>query len=188
MDECTDVLQDKPSRTTIVDHTINTGTANPVRLPPYRVLHAYRNNVESELKEMLDSGIIEPSASQWSASMVLVKKDKFVRICVDYRRLNSVSQIDAYPMPRVDELLDCLGKANFISMMDLIIMRLLAGSCGQTRQAQNRFQFTIWFFRVMPFGLQGAPVTFQRMMDRLLTGACKFAAAYLDDLVIYSPT
>ena len=83
-----------------MEHTINTGTANPVRLPPYRVSHAYRDIVESELKEMLDSGIIEPSTSQWSASMVLVKKkDKSLRICVDYRRLNSVSQIDAYPMP-----------------------------------------------------------------------------------------
>ena len=120
LDEFTDVLQDKPGRTTIVEHTINTGTANPVCLPPYRVPHAYRDNVESELKEMLDSGIIKPSTSQWSASMVLVKKkDKSLRICVDYRRLNSVSQIDAYPMPRVDELLDRLGKANFISTMDL---------------------------------------------------------------------
>ena len=74
LDEFADVLQDKPGRTTIVEHTINTGTANPVRLPPYRVPHAYRDMVESELKEMLDGGIIEPSASQWSASMVLVTK------------------------------------------------------------------------------------------------------------------
>ena len=69
-----DVLQDKPGRTTIVEHTINTGTANPVRLPPYRVPHAYRYMVELEVKKMLDDGIIEPSASQWSASMVLVTK------------------------------------------------------------------------------------------------------------------
>ena len=56
--------------------------------------------VELELKEMLDSGIIEPSASQWSVPMVLVKKkDGTLRLCVDYRRLNSVSQIDAYAMP-----------------------------------------------------------------------------------------
>ena len=69
---------------------------------------------------MLDSGIIEPSASQWSASMVLVKtKSGLLRIFVDYRRLNSVSQVDAYPMALVDELLDCLGKAKFISTMDL---------------------------------------------------------------------
>ena len=100
LDEFTDVLQDKPGRTTIVEHIINTGTANSVRLPPYRAPHAYKDNVESELKEMLESGIIEPSTSQWSASMVLgKKKDKSLRICVDYRRLNSVSQIDAYPKP-----------------------------------------------------------------------------------------
>ena len=177
LDEFTDVLKDKPGRTTIVEHTINTGMANPVRLPPYRVPHAYREMVESELKEMLDNGIIEPSASQWSASMVLVKKkDGSLRICVDYRRLNSVSQVDAYPMPRVDELLDRLGKANFISTMDL------TRGYWQVPVAERDRH------KVMPFGLQGAPATFQRMMDRLLTGAYDFAAAYLDDLVIYSST
>ena len=57
------VLQDKPGRITTVEHTIDTGTASPVRLPPYRVPHAYRDMVESELKDMLENGIIEPSAS-----------------------------------------------------------------------------------------------------------------------------
>ena len=109
-----------------MEHTINTGTATPVCKPPYRVSHAYREMVEAELKEMLDSGIIEPSASQWSAPIVLVKKkDGSLWLCVDYCRLNSVSQIDAYSMPRVDELLDRLGKANFISTTGL-----LAGPSG----------------------------------------------------------
>ena len=54
------MLQFKPDRTTIVEHTINTGTACPVRLPPCRVPHAYREMVELKLKEMLDRGIIEP--------------------------------------------------------------------------------------------------------------------------------
>ena len=98
LDEFTDVLQFKPGRTTIVEHTISTATARPVCLPPYRVSHAYREMVELELKEMLDSGVIEPSSSQWSVLMVLVKKkDGTLRLCIDYRRLNSVSQIDAYP-------------------------------------------------------------------------------------------
>ena len=161
LNEFVDVLQDKPGRTTTVKHTIDTGTASPVRLPPYRVPHAYRDMVESELKDMLENGIIEPSASQWSVPMVLVqKKDGSLRLCVDYRRLNSVSQIDAYPMPRVDELLDRLGKAHFISTMDL------------TRG----------------YWQQGAPATFQRMMDSLIHGAHNFTAVYLDDLVIYSTT
>ena len=113
LNEFTDVLQDRPGKTTIVEHTINTGTATPVSKPPYQVPHAYRGMVEAELKEMLDSGIIEPSASHWSAPIMLVKKkDGSLRLYVDYCRLNSVSQIDAYSMPRVDELLVRLGKAN----------------------------------------------------------------------------
>ena len=88
-----DVLQDKPGSTSTVEDTIDTGTANPVRLPPYRVPHVYGDMVESELKDMLENGIIEPSASQWSAPMLLVqKKDDSLRLCVDYRRLNSTSQ------------------------------------------------------------------------------------------------
>ena len=118
LDEFTDVLQSKPGRATIMEHTINTGTAHSVCLPPYKVPHAYREMMELELKEMLDSGIIEYSASQWSAPIVK-KKDGTLRLCIDYHRLSSVSQIDVYPIPQVDEMLDRLGKAHFISTMDL---------------------------------------------------------------------
>ncbi len=63
---------------------------------------------------MLEEGIIERSTSEWSAPVVLVKKeDKSLRICIDYRRLNQVSQFDAYPMPRIEELIDRIGKSDF---------------------------------------------------------------------------
>ena len=74
LSEFVDVLQDKPDSISTVEHTIDTGTASPLRLPPYRVLHVYRDMVESELKDMLENGIIKPSASQWSAPMVLMQK------------------------------------------------------------------------------------------------------------------
>ena len=73
LSEFVDVLQDKPGSTSVVKHTFDTGTASPVHSPPYRVSHAYTNMVESELKDMLEKGIIEPSASQWSAPIVLVQ-------------------------------------------------------------------------------------------------------------------
>lgn len=83
-------------------------------------IYAYIDEVLEELREMQESGIIEPSTSEWSSPIVLVEqKDGMLRMCVDYRRLNSVSQADTYPMPRTDELIDRLGKAKYITTIDL---------------------------------------------------------------------
>ena len=112
MDDFKDVLSNEPGKTTIAEHNIETGDASPVRLQPYRLPHAYRETVRKDLQEMEESGIIEPSASEWAAPIVLVKKkDGTLRFCVDYRKLNSLSQADTYPMPRIDKLIDQLGKA-----------------------------------------------------------------------------
>ena len=143
-----------------------------------------------ELAEMEKEGVIEPSMSEWAYQVVLVKKkDGSLRMCVDYRRLNSVSRADAYPMPHIDELIDRLGKAQYISTMDLSrgYWQVPVETASRDKTAfvtpQGLFQF-----RVMPFGLHGAPATFQRLMDRVINGLAAFAAAYLDDLVIYSST
>ena len=69
---------------------------------------------------MEEEGIIERSSSEWASPAVLVKKKKgSLRMCVDYRRLNAVSQVDAYPMPRIDDIIDRLGDARFITTLDL---------------------------------------------------------------------
>ena len=69
---------------------------------------------------MLDLGVIEPSNSEYAAPFVLVpKKDGSIRFCVDYRKLNNISESDAYPIPRMDEILESVGSAKFISILDL---------------------------------------------------------------------
>ena len=104
----------------MAEHRIETGSAKPVRLAPYRLPHAYRETVKSELQSMEESGIIQSSKSEWASPIVLVpKKDGTLRMCVDYRRLNSISEADAYPMPRIDELIDRLGGAQYITTLDL---------------------------------------------------------------------
>ena len=128
--------------------------------------------------------------SEWAFPIVLVrKKDGSIRMCVDYRRLNSVSREDAYPMPRIDDLIDRLGKAKFITTLDLTRgywqMPVAAEDQHKTAYATP---FGLFQFRVMPFGLNGAPASFQRMMDRVVDDLQDFAAAYLDDLIIYSNT
>ena len=104
--------------------------------------------------------------------------------CVDYWRLNATSQTNAYPMPRIDDLIDQLGHAQFLSTLDLTRgywqVPMGRGSCHKTAfvTPSGQFQFT-----VMPFGLSGAPSTFQQMITK---DTRDFAAAYLDDLIVYS--
>ena len=96
---------------------------------------------------------------------------------MDYRRLNGVSKINAYPMPEVDELLDHLGNAHFISTMDLT-----QGYCQEPVAVKDRhkiaFSSLVGFFQflMMPYGLQEAPATFQRMMDSLIHRTHDFTA------------
>ena len=112
-----------------------------------------------------------------------------MRLCVDYRRLNSVSKINAYPMPHIDELLDRLRKAQFISMMD-VTRRYWQIPVALKDKHKTAFYslFGFFQFQMKPFGLHEASATFQRMMDPLIHGAHDFTAVYLDDLVIYSTT
>ena len=131
-------------------------------------------------------GIIERSSSEWAFPIVLVKKkDGSLWMCVDYRRLNAISHPDAYPMPRVDDMIDALGKAK-------CIMDLARGYWQVPGQEESRpltafaTPYGLFQFWVMPFGLHSAPAMFQRMMDQVLAGCTGYTAAYLDDVVIYS--
>ena len=86
-----DVLHNVPGHTELVEHHIETRDAEPVQLPAYWLPHAHRETVCQDLQEMLESVVIEPTTSKWAAPMVLVpKKAGSLRICVDYRWLNSV--------------------------------------------------------------------------------------------------
>lgn len=69
-----DVFSTRPGLTTLAEHKIETGQAKPVRQPPYRLPHAYRDVVKEELRSMQENGIIEPSTSKWAAPIVLVGK------------------------------------------------------------------------------------------------------------------
>ena len=97
-----DVFSEVPGRTTVAQHDIRTEAGVTVRVPPYRVPEARRVAIREEVKKMLQLRVIEESHSAWSSPIVLVPKpDGSFRFCNDFRRLNEVSEFDAYPMPRV---------------------------------------------------------------------------------------
>ncbi len=188
--QLSDVFSPLPGRTHVLQHDVRTPPGVIVRQRPYRIPEARQHVVEEEVQEMLKLGVIEPSRSPWSSPIVMVPKpDGTLRFCNNFRRLNEVSEFDSYPMPRVDELLDRLGRARFISTLDLTKGYW---QVPLTEQAKPKTAFSTpsghWQYRVLPFGLHGAPATFQRMMDILLRPHQAYAAAYLDDVVVHSET
>jgi hypothetical protein len=140
---------------------------------------------------MLQEGVVTPSRSPWSSPIVLVnKRNGEVRFCVDYRRLNTITKKDVYPLPRIDDSLNALGCAKYFSTFDL------ASGYWQipmTEADKEKTAFTshygLFQFEVMPFGLCNAPATFQRHMDLLFAGL-KWTSCliYLNDIIVFSPT
>ncbi|MGH0149802.1 UNVERIFIED_CONTAM: hypothetical protein FKN15_016115 [Acipenser sinensis] len=190
IEEFSDVFSDVPGRTNLVEYDIISPPGVTVRERPYRIPESRRSGVRQEVCDMLELGVIEPSRSEWCSPIVIVaKKDGTNRFCVDFRKVNAIAKFDAYPMPRVDELLDRLGKARFISTLDLTKGYW---QIPLTRSSREKTAFStpegLFHFKTMPFGLHGAPAAFQRLMDQVLRPHHEYAAAYIDDVVIYSST
>ena len=120
---------------------------------------------------MLDMDIIQPSTSPWASPIVLdTKKDGSIRFCADYRALNCVADFDAYPIPRVDAILDKVSSAKYISTIDLTRgYWQIPLEEDSRRKSAFVTEFGLYEFKTMPFGLHGAPATFQR----LWTGCCE---------------
>ena len=138
---------------------------------------------------MVKHNIVHPSTSPWSSPVVMVrKKDNTWRFCVDYRKLNSVTHHDAYPLPRIDSTLDSLSGATYFTTLDLMSGYWQVALEEQDKEktafstAQGLFEFN-----VMPFGLTNAPATFQRLMECVLAGLTEEQCLiYLDDIIIFS--
>ena len=112
--------QQQPGQTTELTHRIVTTDQRPIQSRPYRIPPAIKYDIVSELQELLKSGIVEESTSDWAAPIVVVKKkDGSNCICVDYQKLNTITKFDAYPMPQIDEMLDAVGEAQYINTLDL---------------------------------------------------------------------
>ena len=153
-----------------------------MRTSPYRLPIHIQDVVWRELETMLELGVVEESHSDWCSPVVLVwKPDGSVRFCVDYRRVNAVSKFDAYPMPRIDELMDRLGMAtNYTTLDSTEGYWHIVLSPGKKTAFST--QLDLYQFKMLPFGLFVAPATFQRLMDRVLWPHAAYAAAYIDDM------
>ena len=178
-------------RTNLVQHHINTGDHPPIRQRAYRVPEAQKRRIEQCIDEMLEQDIIQPSTSPWSSPVVLVRKpDGSDRFCVDFRKVNSVTKKDSYPLPRIAETLDVLHGAQFMSSLDFRSdYWQISMDPSSTEKTAFISHAGLYEFNVMAFGLCNAPSCFQSLMECVLRGLTwKIALIYLDDVLVYSRT
>lgn len=183
------LFSDLPGKTSLIEHHIELqpGT-KPVRLPPYRANPAKMAVIRKELDDMKAMGVIEDSKSPWASPILLVPKpDGSVRFVIDYRKVNNVTIPDAFPLPRVDDLIDKVGNAKFISKLDL------SKGYWQVPMSPESVPisafvtpFGLFQWKYMSFGLRNAPATFSKLVENVLHGLDSFTGAYLDDIIIFS--
>ena len=183
--------EDELGLTKAVKHRIPTVDDVPVAQPYRRIPPSQLDEVKDHIRQMLRRGIIRESSSPYASPMVLVrKKSGKLRICIDYRLLNKKTRRDAYPLPRVEESLDVVAEGKWFSTIDL------QSAYNQVEVEEDDKQKTafcsplgLYEYNRMPFGLNNAPATFQRLMQNIFREEFHDQlAVYLDDIIVFSRT
>jgi hypothetical protein len=189
--EYKEIFNENGVATSHTTHRIDTGNHSPIAVKPYRLSPKRQEQLREKLDDMINQDIIEECDSPWSAPVIMVpKKDDDIRVCVDYRQLNNITKPDRYPLPRIDDLLHQAKAMPFMSTIDLQsgYWQIMVHPDDQDKTAFIS-PFGMYRFKRMPFGLRNAPATFQRLMDKFIRSLkAKCVLAYLDDLIIRSPT
>ncbi|KAL4334296.1 hypothetical protein GQ457_07G004020 [Hibiscus cannabinus] len=163
----------------------------PVSISPYRMAPKELKELKTQLQELLDRGFIRPSTSPWGAPMLFVKKkDKSLRMCIDYRQLNKLIVKNNYPLPRIDDLFDQLKGATVFSKIDLRSRYYQLKVREQdVLKTAFRTRYGYYEFLVIPFSLTNAPTAFMGLMNMVFHEYLdQFVVVFIDDILVYSRT
>lgn len=158
----------------------------PIFYRPYKMAYSEREKVRSMIKEMKQNGIIRDSSSHYSSPILLVNKPNGEkRLCVDYRKLNSITEKDRHPLPLLDDQIDQLQGYTYYTTLDLH-SRYYQEEVEENSKDKTAFVTCDgqYEFNRMPFGLTNAPSVFQLSINQILEPLRRTVAiAYLDDLL-----
>jgi hypothetical protein len=161
----------------------------PISKRPYHKPSNELAELKIQLQDLLDKGFIRPSASPWGCPALFVKKkDNSLRLCVDYRPLNTVTVKNKYPLPRIDILFDELAGAKVFSKIDLRSgYHQIKIKPSDVPKAAFSTRYGLYEYLVMSFGLTNAPTYFMYLMNSVFMPELdKFIVVFIDDILIYS--
>jgi hypothetical protein len=178
----------------VVEHRIITGDAQLIRKAQYRVPFALREEMESQVQDMLKKGVIRESNSPWSAPVILVPKKSTdgkpkYRFCVDFRALNALTKFDSYPLPRFEETTSTLAGSKYFSVLDCYLGFWQIEICEEDKE---KTAFTVpsghYEFNRLSYGLSNSPASFQRLVDVLKNLTGTECWVFIDDVIVYAKT
>lgn len=186
--EFRDLFYDKPERTDEIVHDVALTSEEPVKAKLYRVSPKHKELMRKELQKTLDLGVIEAGDSDYASPLIMVQvPGKEPRPCIDYRRLNSVTRDQLHPIHNIEERIETVSRARYISTLDLIrgYWQVPLTTCA-SRYAAFVSRFGSFRPLMLSFGLKNAPFCFSKLTDRVLHGLNDFALPYLDDVAAFS--
>ena len=184
------ITDEDVGRTTYVKHTIETGDARPIKIPPRRIPLAKREIVDAEIARLLRLGLIRESSSPWAAPIVLVERNEKHRLCVDYRALNNVTKKDAFPVERPDAIFDALTGSKYFSGLDL---RNGYNQIEMLEEHEPKTAFCVedglYEFNVMSFGLTNSGASCNRLISSVFRGMPRDKlVTFVDDIMVHAVT
>ena len=182
-----DVFTDMPGETDVIQHQIRLSDDTPIRCKPYPLPYAMREELRSEVDTMLEMGVVRPSTSPYASPIVMVKKkDGSNRVCVDFRKLNKITEVDPEPMMTAEDLFRRLSGKKYLSKIDLTKgywqIPVAPEDVHKTAFVTPDGQYE---FTRMPFGMVNSGATLVRGLRKILDGM-PGVGSYIDDIVIYS--
>jgi hypothetical protein len=175
-------------RCNVFEASIRTGTSDPIYSPPYRLPIHLRDSLAKELQSMVERDMITPSKSPWASPMLYVPKGEGkMRLVVDFRKINKVSDPDVYPIPRIDDVLSSLKGATQFSSLDFNkgFWQIPLEEGSRDKSAFNTFHGQ-YEYKCLPQGLKQSPGNFMRCMNRIFGDMqWKKCLIYIDDLLIF---
>ena len=182
-----DVFTDMPGETDVIQHQIRLTDDTPIRCKPYPLPYAMREELRNEVDTMLEMGVVRPSTSPYASPIVMVKKkDGSNKVCIDFRKLNKITEVDPEPMTTAEDLFRRLSGKKYLSKIDLTKgywqIPVAPEDVHKTAFVTPDGQYE---FTRMLFGMVNSGVTLVRGLRKILDGM-PGVGSYIDDIVIHS--